>query len=102
MAIQLLELEASYYGIPAINVGSRQQMREELQTFMIPRYNQILKSINKIKQKKKFRKFMEMVKVIKILKILNQIVWKKIYKKYFLNWIFNYEKFRFAKKSFIL
>ena len=47
--------EASYYGIPAINVGSRQQMRERTSNVYDTKHdiNQILKSINKIKHKKK-------------------------------------------------
>ena len=80
--------EASYYGIPAINVGSRQQMRERTSNVYDTKHdiNQILKSINKIKHKKK-----KISKIYgngksdkKFLKILNQnSFWKKNLQKIF-------------------
>ena len=51
--------EASYYGVPAINVGSRQQMRERTPNVFDCKHNsnEILRCINKMKNiKKKIRK----------------------------------------------
>jgi UDP-N-acetylglucosamine 2-epimerase (hydrolysing) len=80
--------EASYYGIPAINVGSRQQMRERTVNIYDTGHDidQILNSIDSIKNKKrKISKIYGNGKSdIKFLKTLNKnSFWKKNLQKIF-------------------
>lgn len=81
--------EASYYGVPAINVGSRQQMRERTPNVFDCKHNsnEILRCINKMKNiKKKVEKIYGNGKSdTKFLKILNKRnFWEKqLQKKFF-------------------